>query len=246
MLASRGLRRWHAVTGSRPHALLVPGQLLTAECWRLQLAALGDLLTMTVADHTGHDTVAGLAEAIVADAPAAFTLIAHAMGGFVAFEIMRRWPERVTRLALMSTLAPADTPEQTARREGYLRLVEAGNFAAVVEERIPILLHPGRRADPALTSAIRRMAAATGPETFLRQQRAVMSRPDSRPQLRDIHCPTLIVYGREDGIVSFAHQEELCDGIAGARLEVIEDCGHLVTLERPEAVNAVLRDWLRE
>ncbi len=219
------------------------GQLLTRAVWAPQSAALIDR-AQTFADNAADETIAGMAERLLAAAPERFDLIAHAMGGFVAFEVMRRAGHRVRRLALLSTLAPADTPVQTARREGYLRLVEAGRFEAVVEERLAILLHPDRRADADLVARVRRMAADTGAETFLRQQRAIMTRANSRPGLAAIGCPTLLVMGRQDGIVTQAHQDEMLAAIPGARLEIIEDCGHLASLERPETVNRLLSAFL--
>jgi pimeloyl-ACP methyl ester carboxylesterase len=219
------------------------GQLLTRALWAPQAAALADRVQV-FADNQGDETIAGMAERLLAAAPDRFDLAAHAMGGFVAFEVMRRAAARVRRLVLMSTLAPADTPVQTARRKGYLRLVEAGRFAEVVEERIPILVHPARRGDVALTGAARAMAADTGADAFLRQQLAIMGRADSRPGLWAIACPTLLVMGRQDAIVTDAHQDELAAAIPGARLEIIEDCGHLSSLERPEAVNGLLRRFL--
>jgi pimeloyl-ACP methyl ester carboxylesterase len=199
-----------------------------------------------VAPNDQDDTVGAMADRILAQAPQRFCLIAHAMGGFIAFEILRKAPARISRLVLMSTLARADTPAQTERRLGYLRLVEAGDFAQVVEERIPILLHPDRRGDPELTALVRRMAADTDPEAFLRQQRAIMARPDSRADLAAIACPTLIIFGAQDGIVTLEHQEEMRASIPGARLEVIDPCGHLMTLERLDAVNSILAAWLAD
>jgi len=206
------------------------------------IAALGGQ-PHQIPDHGSDDTIAGMAARALATAPPRFCVAAHAMGGFVAFEILRRAPERVARLALLGTLAPSDTPAQTERRLGYARLVEAGRFDQVVEERIPILLHPERRGDAALLAKVRRMAQETGAERFLRQQRAVMSRPDSRPDLPKIRVPTLILWGRQDGIAALEHQREMERGIAGARLEIVEECGHLLTLERPEHVALLLRGW---
>lgn len=224
--------------------VLIAGQLLTARLWAPQVAALSDRCEPVVADQASHDTIAAMAAAILADAPERFSIVGQAMGGFVAFEMLRQAPARVGRLVLMSTLASADGPAQTARREGYLRLVEAGRFDEVVEERLPLLLSPERRSDPELVAAARAMAAATGPDAFLRQQRAIMSRPDSRPSLSAIACPTLILCGRQDGIVTLAHQEEMRDGIPGARLEILDDCGHLMSLEQPARVNALLGEFL--
>lgn len=224
--------------------VLIAGQLLTADLWRPQIAALGDRFELTIADQSSHDTIPAMATAILKDAPERFSIVGHAMGAFVAFEILRQAPSRIDRLVLMSTLAAADMPAQTVRREGYLRLVEAGRFDEVVEERLPMLLSPGRRGDPELAAAARAMAAATGPAAFLRQQRAIMSRLNSRPSLGAIACPTLILFGRQDGIVTLAHQEEMRDGIPGARLEILEDCGHLMTLEQPDRVNVLLAAFL--
>ena len=114
----------------------------------------------------------------------------------------------------------------------------------MVEERIPILVHPARREDEPLLGVVRRMAADTGPETFLRQQRAIMTRIDSRPSLRAIHVPTLLIRGAEDGISTLAQQEEILAGIPGSRFEIVPDCGHLPTLEAPRTTNRLLADWL--
>ncbi len=219
------------------------GQLLTAEVWAAQAVALDDR-TRLFADNGADDSIAGMARRLLDAAPERFDLVAHAMGGFVAFELMRTAPGRVRRLALLGTLAPADTPEQNARREGYLRLVREGRFAAVVEERIPILVHPDRRGDDTIIGPVRRMAAQTGPERFLAQQRAIMTRLDSRPGLGAIACPVLLIRGREDAIASDAHQQEMLAALPAARLATVDACGHLATLERPEAVNALLRAFL--
>jgi pimeloyl-ACP methyl ester carboxylesterase len=224
--------------------ILVCGQLCTEILWQEQLPALATIADTHIAVPRDHETIGAIAQGILAGAPARFALVAHAMGGFVAFEILRRAPERVEKLALMSTLAPADTPKQTVRREGYLRLVEQGRFNEVIEERILMLVHPARTGDRALTGKLRRMAHETGPDTFLRQQRAIMSRQDSRPDLAAIGCPTLIVFARQDGIATMEHQLEMANGIGSARLEIIEDCGHMMTLERPQDVTSLLAGFL--
>jgi pimeloyl-ACP methyl ester carboxylesterase len=229
---------------ARPAVVFAAGQLLTQEVWAPQAAALSRDYDLRFSDHTHDETVAGMAARLLDEAPGRFHLIAHAMGGFTAFEVMRRAPERVASLVLIATLAPNDGPAQTERRQGYIRLVESGRFADVVEERIPILVHPARREDAPLLATVRRMAADTGAETFLRQQRAIMARPDSRPSLSAIACPTLLIRGAQDGITTEAHQQELLAGIPGARLEAIHDCGHLPTLERPVTTTRVLREWL--
>jgi len=224
--------------------VLITGQLLTHEVWGPTSDALRRRHEVIVADHTRDDTIAEMARRTLASSPAQFDLVGQAMGGFVAFEILRQAPERVRRLALLSTLAANDGPAQTQRRQGYIRLVESGNFEEVVEERIPLLVHPARREDLPLLASVRRMAMDTGAETFLRQQRAIMTRIDSRPGLAAITCPTLVVWGRQDGITTEVHQAEIMAGIAGARLEVVEECSHLTTLEMPVTSTRLLSDWL--
>ncbi len=114
----------------------------------------------------------------------------------------------------------------------------------MVEERIPILVHPARREDGPLLAVVRRMAMETGAPRFLGQQRAIMSRADSRPSLAAITVPTLLIRGAQDGITTEAHQAEILAGVVGSRLVVVEDCGHLPTLEKPLTTNRILADWL--
>ena len=230
----------------RPTVVFASGQLLTEDVWAPQAAALAHDYDVLIADHGRDDTIAGMARRLLDAAPERFHLIAHAMGGFTAFEVMRQAPERVLSLVLIATLAPNDGPAQTERRQVYIRLVEQGRFDQVVEERIPILLHPDRRSDPALLKVVRRMANDTGAERFLGQQRAIMSRVDSRALLAAIRVPTLVLRGDQDGITTPAHQDEIVGGIRGARFVELGDCGHLPTLEKPEETNRLLLEWLTE
>lgn len=157
---------------------------------------------------------------------------------------MRRAPERVTRLALLDTSARPDTDEQRARRRGLIELAEKGEFKGVTPRLLPLLIHPDRLGDEALKATVMGMAERVGKEAFLRQQKAIMGRPDSRPDLARIKCPALVLVGRQDALTPVAVHEEMAAGIPGARLVIVEDCGHLSTLEKPEAVNAALEDWL--
>lgn len=229
---------------SQTPVLFVSGQLLDQRCWAPQRAHLASQRSLYFPDHQSDDTIGGMAERLLASAPDQFVLVGHAMGGFIALEVMRRAPERVTGLALLATLANADGPAQTERRMGYIKLVEEGRFDQVAEERIPMLLAPARRNDPALTDLVRAMAQSTGAEIFLRQQRAIMSRIDSRPSLKDIRVPTLILWGDEDGITNRSQQQDLLDGIGQAQLEVLKGCGHLLTLEAANEVNGRLSTWM--
>lgn len=225
--------------------VLITGQLLTDAVWQPLLDAWADREAI-VADNRNDDTIEGFAQRLLDNAPPEFVLVGHAMGGFIAFEVMRRAPGRVVKLALISTLASADGPAQTARRQGYIDLVESGQFDQVVEERIPILFPEEKRDDARLLGIARQMAADTGAETFLAQQRAIMARIDSRPRLGEIAVPTLLIWGEKDGITSRAHHEEIADAIPGARLEVVSGAGHLPTVEAPEVVAALLAGFIDE
>jgi len=223
--------------------VLITGQLLTDAVWQPLLDAWANRAVI-VADNRSDDRIEDFAQRLLDNAPPKFVLIAHAMGGFVAFEVMRRAPERVAKLVLISTLASADGPAQTARRQGYIDLVESGRFDQVVEERIPILFPEEKRSDERLLGIARKMAADTGAGTFLAQQRAIMARIDSRPRLGEIAVPTLLIWGEKDGITSRAHHDEILDAIPGARLEVVAGAGHLPTVEAPEVVVPLLTDFI--
>jgi pimeloyl-ACP methyl ester carboxylesterase len=153
-------------------------------------------------------------------------------------------PERIAKLALLDTSARPDTAEQTAGREKFIAMAQSGKLDEVVETLAPRFIHRNRSHDETLRHIIRKMAADTGAEAFVRQQKAIMSRVDSRPLLGGIRCPTLVLVGDADELTPPDLANEICVGITGARLVVVPNCGHLSTLERPDAVNAALLEWL--
>ncbi len=225
--------------------VLVPGLLCDAQLWQAQAEALADIADIWIADHTRADTMAGVARDVLADAPfPVFALAGLSMGGYIALEVMRQAPKRVTRLALLDTAASGEQPEQTQRRKELIALAERGDFPRVAEILLPLEIHPSRLTQRALIDVVRSMASNTGKDAFVRQQNAIMSRPDSRASLAAIDCATLVLCGRQDGLTPQARHEEIATAIKGARLEVIEECGHLSTLEKPAEVNAALRRWL--
>ena len=226
--------------------VLLPGLLCDAALWRGQIDDLGDIAAPWVADLTRDDSMTAMARRVLAAAPSRFALAGLSMGGYVAQEIMRQAPERVMRLALLDTGSRADTAEQTARRRGLIELAEKGEFRGVTPRLLPVFLHSARLSDQTLTAAVTAMAERVGKDAFLRQQRAIMSRPDSRPGLPAINCPTLVLCGREDQLTPLELSEEIVSLIKGARLAIVEECGHLATMERPWEVSVHLRQWLTE
>ena len=224
--------------------VLIPGLLCTRALWEPQIAVLGSKARITVADHARHDTMADIARAILATAPSRFALAGLSMGGYVAFEIFRQAPERITRLCLLDTSARPDPPEAMAYRRGLVAAAERDGFGTGFDELFARLVHPDRVSDPEFRRIVRAMADAVGVAGFVRQQSAIMGRADSRPDLARIACPTLVMVGREDALTPVVLHEELARGIAGSRLEIIEHCGHLSTLERPERVADLMAEWL--
>jgi pimeloyl-ACP methyl ester carboxylesterase len=224
--------------------VLVPGLLCTGALWAPQIAALSDIADCTLADHTRHDTMEGIARAILAAAPERFALAGLSMGGYISYEIVRQAPERVERLALLDTGSRADTPERTAARRDLLANAGREGVAHAQKLLMPSLVHKARLADKVLVDTVLQMAVDTGLEAFQRQEAAIIGRPDNRPLLPGIGCPTLVLVGEQDTLTPPELAREIAAGIPGARLEIVPDCGHLSTLERPEAVNSALRAWL--
>jgi len=224
--------------------VLVSGLLCDDGLWEHQSRYLAETSEIKIADVTRSETMFGMAEAVLAVAPEMFALAGFSLGGYVALEIMRRAPGRVTKLALLDTSARSDTEEQSRRRNHFIQLTREGRFNNVISTLLSLIVHPDRMQDEQLCKNIKEMNLRVGPEIFMRQQAAITGRPDSRKNLSTIKCPTLILCGRQDASTPLEVHEEMSSTIPKARLAIIEDCGHMSTMERPHAVTALLRDWL--
>ncbi|MEO6566176.1 MAG: alpha/beta fold hydrolase, partial [Casimicrobiaceae bacterium] len=197
-----------------------------------------------IADHTRGDSMAAIASHILADAPPRFVLAGHSMGGYIAFEIMRQAADRVIALALLDTSARADAPEQTEKRKAQITLARRGPFAAIAALQFPAFVHPSRAKDKALQNYMAAMANDNNADIFIRQQTAIMNRPNARDELAGIGCPTLVVVGDADVATPPEQAQEIAAAIPGARLVVIKQCGHMCAIERPDAVTTTLDGWL--
>jgi pimeloyl-ACP methyl ester carboxylesterase len=228
-----------------PNLVLLPGLLNDASLFAQQADALADVAGITIADLTGTDTIGQLAADTLAAAPGGqFVLVGLSMGGYVALEIVRQAPERVRALVLMSTSAHPETREATAAREKLIKLAET-QFQTVIDTLLTRMAHPDHARTPEVGGLFQSSANGLGKEVFVRQERAIIGRIDSRPGLARIKCPTLVICGREDVITPPAVHAELVAAIPGAKLEIIEHCGHLSPLEQPGQVTGILRNWLR-
>jgi pimeloyl-ACP methyl ester carboxylesterase len=225
--------------------VLIPGLNCSPRLYASQMPALWRFGPVTVADHTRDDSMAAIARRILADAPPRFALGGLSMGGYIALEIVRQAAERVAKLALLDTGARADTAEATEKRRVNIAAAEGGRFDEIIDVQFPIYVHPSRVTDAALKAEYVTMCHDVGPEAYVRQQKAIMARADSRPLLPSIRCPTLVLVGKEDAATPVELSQEMATAIPGARLIVLRDCGHLSTMEKPELVTAELVAWVR-
>lgn len=225
--------------------VLVPGLNCSLRLFEPQLPALWRIGPVVVADHRSDDSISAIARRILADAPPRFALLGLSMGGYIAFEIMRQAPSCVAGLALLDTSARPESPEQTVRRKAQIDMARSGRFDEISEQMYAVLSRPAGQGDARMQQIIRAMAVDTGPDAFIRQQTAIMGRADSRPTLSTLRCPTLVVVGDDDKLTPPELADEIAQGIPGARLEVVAQCGHLSTLDQPERVTALLDSWLR-
>jgi pimeloyl-ACP methyl ester carboxylesterase len=227
----------------RQPLVLIPGLLNDGDLWRDQIAALGDVAACQVADISQGETLEALAESVLATAPPRFSLAGFSMGGYVAQEIMRRAPDRVTRLALLDTSLRADTPERLAARRALDKTaVLPGKFHGFGDRLLGAYLAPSHLKDEVIIGRIRAMTARLGAQTFLRQNG--IERKDGVAVLHALSCPLLILCGEHDSLTPVADHRAMAALAAHARLVIVPDSGHMTPLENPEAVTQALRSWL--
>ena len=224
--------------------VLVPGLLCDDALWEAQRRALEPHFKVQVARLDQGATITEIAGHVLAAAAPRFALAGLSLGGYVALEIMRQAPARVSRLALLDTSARPDDAEKQRRRRGLIELARKGRFKGVTPRLITSLIGPAAQDDPAVVDTILAMAGRLGRDSFIRQQNAILARPDSRPDLPAISCPTLVAVGSLDQLTPPDLSAEMAAAIPGARLYVFDECGHLPPLERPAETVAVLEDWL--
>lgn len=228
----------------KPALLILPGLLEDAEAFTHQIEALRGEANVHVADLTRAETIADLARQALEQVPAGkFSLAGHSMGGYVALEVMRQAPERVERLALLNTHARPDSPESTENRRRLMALAEK-DFPAVIQSLMPKLMTAEHVMDPDMTGTISGMALGIGKDAFIRQEKAIIGRIDSRAHLPRIKCPTLVLAARDDALMPVELLEELARGIPKATLAVVEGSGHMASLEQPAKVTELLQAWM--
>jgi pimeloyl-ACP methyl ester carboxylesterase len=231
-----------------PHLVLLPGLACDADVWKHTVQSLSGKTTVRVVDYGPSDSIEKMALVALAGAPERFAIAGHSMGGRVAFEIVRRAPERVAGLAVLDTayrpFAGGDAGErETSARSALLEMAATKGMRAMAEFWMKGIIHPDRISDQALVGAIVDMMGRKTPEIFAAQIKALLERPDAAPVLPTVRCPTLVLCGREDAWSPLAGHREIAELIPQANLAVIEHCGHMAPMERPEAVTASMTAW---
>jgi pimeloyl-ACP methyl ester carboxylesterase len=223
---------------------LLPGLLCDAAVWRSQANFLSDSHDVRIANFFGYDSLPAMARSVLAMAPARFSIAGHSMGARVAIEIVNQAPERVERLSLLDTGVHDVRPGEREARQELVNLANVEGMEALAARWIPPMVAPDRVGDAALMEEISAMVCRATPLIFARQIRALLARPSAQAVLPNIRCPVDVIVGRQDGWSPVSQHEEIVTAVPGARLTIIEDCGHMAPLERPEAVGDILTEWL--
>ena len=230
--------------------MLLPGLNCDAAVWSPQVQALASQAQCVVPAWGLRNSLTAMAQQVLDEAPSErFNLAGHSMGGRVALEVMRLAPQRVQRLALMSTgvhpLPPGEAGEkERAARMLLLKLAQTQGMRAMAREWARGMVHPDRLDTPLYESVLDMLERGSAAQ-YAAQIKALLARPDAAPQLPQLRCPTLVLTGREDTWSGPAQHEAMAAAIPGAQLAIVERCGHMCTLEQPQAVNEALADWLR-
>lgn len=228
-----------------PPLVLVPGLACTERLFSPVVDILGeDAITIQIADHLGPETIGAIADQILQASPPYFALAGLSMGGYIALEMALRAPDRVNHLGLFNTKISPDTPDKVENRKALIALAEDGRYEEVIDRLLPTFLHPDRLDDADLVATVRQMARDVGPERFVGQQRALLSREDRLADAATLEMPTLVIAGDGDQLMPPEAAPEIAATNPHATLVTIEACGHLSTLERPAAVADAIAGWL--
>ena len=229
---------------TRPFLAFACAHMTDERLYAHQVAALQDRHDCRVFVFREQDSMAGMADELLAQVPERFTLIGLSLGGYMAFEVIRRALHRLQRLALIDTTAVADHLPRRLGRLQDIAKVKQGGIEALIPELPARWVLPAHTHDAALVALIGSMAHSVGARGQFHQQTAMLGRPDSHQDLARVRVPTLVVCGRQDPVTPLADHEAMAACVPEARLAVIEQCGHLSTIEQPQAVTDVLSRWL--
>ena len=224
--------------------VFLPGLAADAVMWQAQLAALQAFRPQVTDVHTRADSITAMAAALLAEHAGDLVLCGASMGGIIAMEAARQAPQRIRGLALLGTIASPETPDMRALREGAITLFAQGRVVEVIEPNVALAFHPAHAANARLAGTYLDFVLRAGAGQLIAQNRAIMDRPDARQHLPQLRCPALVLCGDGDQLTPPACSHEIAALVPGARLAMVERCGHMLTMEQPEVVNAHLLQWL--
>ncbi|RZL93336.1 MAG: alpha/beta fold hydrolase [Variovorax sp.] len=228
-----------------PQLVLLPGLACDERLWQAQWPVLPSSLAPTVSDaHMRHATIEAMAAAVLHEHDGPLVLCGASMGGMIAMEAARQAPHRIEGLALLGTNPRPETPDMRALREAAIELFARGDVRGVIEPNVAFAFHPAQAADAQLVDAYLQMMLDAGGDQLIRQNRALMQRPDAREQLPGLRCPVLVMCGDTDRLTPPDCSREIAALVPHAELFWVADCGHMLTMEKPVTVNATLGEWL--
>lgn len=229
---------------SKQNLVLIPGLVCDQQVWQHQHKFLKDIAEITIIPADSGETMESMAAHALNLAPNVFALAGFSMGGYIALEMLRQAPHRITRLALLDTSSKSDTSEKFESRLKAIAACKAENFNGVIEGMFEVLLHSDHQQSN-LRAFVKDMAMRVGSDTFCLRHKAMMTRCDSTELLLQTKIPVRAICGRQDAMSSVQDHQEIADNASHGKLSIIEECGHMTILERPHAATALLRDWMR-
>ncbi len=233
------------MTAKPETVVLIPGMGNNARIWTAQVDELSWDYDVIVADYSGADSIEEMADRVLVQVPAgSFSLVGFSLGGYIALDIIGREANRVERLAFISSSPYADTKEAIQQRE-FLIGKALEDYDSVLEDMGKFVVFPDGPNAEHTREVLTIMGQELGVEEFCRQQRAAMKRPDCREQLGSIRCPVRVLCGENDPVTPVSGNRFLADNIHGATLKILGKSGHLLPLERPAEVTALLQDWMQ-
>lgn len=224
--------------------IMIPGTLCDSALFNAQVSGLQDLADCQIGNHSSSDNLQEVAANIINSVSGNFSVLGLSYGGIIAFEILRQAPQRIKRLILLNTNHKEPSEITRATQQRFLGMSVLGEFREITTNfTTDAMLHPKHAANPKMREAVLQMAENIGQQRFFNQIKAQLGRPDSTPDLPNIQCPTLIMTGREDNVCPIPQHQEMARLIPNSTFQVIEESGHLSTMEQPERVNELIRNW---
>lgn len=229
---------------TREPLVMIPGLMADARLFLPQMVRLGADRACHVCIAAKGDTVEQMSEVMLPGLPEKFALLGHGLGGDIALDIVRRIPDRVSRVILMATDPLSEPPQAAVERETRMVMARAGRLVEAMAQEVPVASVADSPWRDEIMALVKDMALGLGEGVFLRQSRALQRRPDQQKTMRRVKLPALVIAGAADTLVPMRRLEFTANLMPFGKLQVIADAGHLATLEQPEAVSAALAAFL--